>query len=363
MAKRYRPDRLLLIATLGLLSLGVVMVFSASAVYAAELYDHAAMFLVRQLVWLVLGLAALFGMIQIDYRRLCQPAFVFPALCVVLVMLVAVLFLDPSRSTHRWLRLAGFSLQPSELAKLALIFFLAYFLERRRHAIDDVPGTLLPAGCITLVLVGLVVIEPDLGTAAALSAIAASMFFVAGLRLSYLAYLASAGAVAAYFLIVRVPYRMARIRAFLDPYADPQGTGFQSIQSQLAVGSGGIAGVGFMDGKQKLFYLPEAHTDFIFAVVGEELGLLGAVAVVVLFGIIAWRGVRIALGAPDGLARQLAVGVTVMIIGQALINLSVVLGLLPTKGISLPFISYGGSGLLAMLLGIGLLLNLSQHVD
>jgi cell division protein FtsW len=205
--------------------------------------------------------------------------------------------------------------------------------------------------------------QPDLGTAAVIVAIAGAMFFVAGLRWQYLAYLAAAGCIAAYFLIVRVPYRMARIQAFLDPYADPQGSGFQTIQSLLAVGSGGITGVGLMDGKQKLFYLPEAHTDFIFAVVGEELGLLGAAIVVILFGIIAWRGLRIAALAPDGLARLLAVGVTVMVVGQAFINLSVVIGLLPTKGISLPFISYGGSGLLAMLLGMGLLLNISQRVD
>ena len=363
MAKHYRPDRLLLIATLGLLALGVVMVFSASAVYASELYGNAGIFVLRQFIWLILGLGALFLMTQLDYRRLCQPAVVFPALCAVLVLLVAVFFLDPSRSTHRWIRLGLFSVQPSEFAKLALILFLAYFLERRRHAVDDVPGTLLPAGCITAVLVGLILLQPDLGTAAVIVAIAGGMFFVAGLRLQYLACFAAAASVAAYFLIVRVPYRMARIQAFLDPYADPQGSGFQTIQSLLAVGSGGVTGVGLMDGKQKLFYLPEAHTDFIFAVVGEELGLVGAAIVVLLFGIIAWRGLRIAALAPDGLARLLAVGVTTMIVGQAFINLSVVIGLLPTKGISLPFISYGGSGLLVMLLGMGLLLNISQRVD
>lgn len=363
MAKHYRPDRLLIIATLGLLTLGVVMVFSASAVYASELYGNAGMFVLRQIVWLILGLGALFVMTQVDYRRLCQPAVVFPVLCVVLVLLVAVFFLDPSRSTHRWIRLGLFSVQPSELAKLALILFLAYFLERRRHAVDDVPGTLLPAGAIAAVLIGLILLQPDLGTAAVVVAIAGGMFFVAGLRWQYLAYLATAGCVAAYFLIVRAPYRVARIKAFLDPYADPQGSGFQTIQSLLAVGSGGITGVGLMDGKQKLFYLPEAHTDFIFAVVGEELGLLGAAVVVILFGIIAWRGLRIAALAPDGLARLLAVGVTVMVVGQAFINLSVVIGLLPTKGISLPFISYGGSGMLVMLLGMGLLLNISQRVD
>lgn len=363
MAKRYRPDRILLVTTLALVVLGVLMVFSASAVLASEVYGHAAMFLLRQLIWVLLGVGGFFLMLQLDYKRLCQPAVVFPALFVVLALLVAVFFLDPSRSTHRWVRLGMISVQPSELAKLVLILFLAYFLERRRHAVNDVPGTLLPAAAITLVLVGLVVIEPDLGTAAALAVIAGTMFFAAGMRLRYIAYLGLAALPALYLLIVRVPYRMARIRAFLDPYSDPQGTGFQAIQSLLAVGSGGITGVGLMDGKQKLFYLPEAHTDFIYAVIGEELGLIGAALVVVLFGVFAWRGLRIALGAPDGLSRLLAVGVTTMVVGQALINLSVVVGLLPTKGIGLPFISYGGSGLLVMMLGVGLLLNVSQHVD
>ncbi|MBI4466529.1 MAG: putative lipid II flippase FtsW [Acidobacteria bacterium] len=363
MAKHYRPDRVLFGATVVLLLVGVVMVFSASAMYATELSGRPAMFLVRQLVWLSLGLAGLFLVLQLDFHRLAQPALVFPALFVVVALLVAVLFLDPSRSTHRWVRWGPLSLQPSELAKLVLILFLAYFLQRRRHAVNDVPGTLLPAAGITAVLVGLVVVEPDLGTAAVLSLIAGAMFFVAGMRIRYLAYLALAALPAAYLLIVRVPYRLVRIRAFLDPASDPQGSGFQMIQSLLAVGSGGIAGVGLMDGKQKLFYLPEAHTDFIFAVVGEELGLIGATLVVGLFAVFFWRSLRIALRAPDNLARLLAVGVTAMVIGQALINLSVVLGLLPTKGIPLPFISYGGSSLLVMLLGVGLLLNISQYAD
>lgn len=363
MAKRYRPDRVLFGVTLALLVLGIVMVFSASAVYADELFGHPAMFLLRQSVWVALGLVGLFAVMQLDYRRLCHPTLVFTAVCVVVVLLVAVLFLDTSRSTHRWIRWGPLSVQPSELAKLALILFLAYFLERRRHAVNDVTGTLLPAAGITAVLVGLVVVEPDLGTAAVLGLIAGTMFFAAGMRVRYLLYLLLGAAPTVYLLIVRVPYRLARIRAFLDPYADPQGTGFQTIQSLLAVGSGGITGVGLMAGKQKLFYLPEAHTDFIFAVIGEELGLIGAAAAVILFGLFCWRGLRIGARAPDGLARQLAVGTTVMVVGQALINLSVVLGLLPTKGISLPFISYGGSGLLVMLLGVGVLLNISQYVD
>lgn len=363
MAKRYRPDRVLFGATVGLLMVGVVMVFSASALYAAELYGHPAMFLLRQVMWLLLGLAGLFLILQVNYRQLAQPTPIFTALFIVVVLLVVVLFLDPSRSTHRWIRWGMFSIQPSELAKLVLILFLGYFLERRRRVVNDVTGTLIPASFITAILITLVVVEPDFGTTAVLGLIAGSMFFAAGMHIRYLVYLGLAALPVVYFLIVLVPYRMARITAFLDPQADPQGSGFQTIQSLLAIGSGGVTGVGLMDGKQKLFYLPEAHTDFIFAVVGEELGLIGAALVVALFGIYCWRGLRIAAGAPDGLGRLLAVGVTAMVVGQALINLSVAVGLLPTKGISLPFISYGGSDLLVMLLGTGLLLNISQHVD
>lgn len=363
MAKRYRPDRVLFASLLILLVLGIVMVFSASAIYASELYDSPTMFLLRQLLWVGLGLAGLFALLQIDYRQLRQPGAIFTAVFLVTVLLIAVLFFDPTRNTHRWLRWGSLSLQPSEFAKLVLVLFLAYFLERRRRAMNDLAGTLLPTALVTGVFFALVVIEPDLGTAALLVLIAGSMLFVAGMPLRYLFGLALAGAPVAYLLVVRVPYRLARIQAFLDPTADPQGSGFQSIQSMLAMGSGGITGVGLMQGKQKLFYLPEAHTDFIFAVVGEELGLLGAAAVLVLVGVLCWRGLRIAARAPDGYARLLAVGITTMIVGQALINLSVVVGLLPTKGIPLPFISYGGSDAVVMLLGMGLLLNLSQHVD
>lgn len=363
MAKRYRPDRVMFGTLLALLVIGIVTVFSSSAVYASELFGSPAMFLIRQALWVALGLGGLFALLTLDYRRFRHPGAIFTAVFIVLALLVAVLFWEPIRNTHRWLHWGSFSLQPSELAKLVLILFLAYFLERRRHAVNDLGGTLLPAAAITGAFCGLVVIEPDLGTAATLALIALAMFFAAGVHLRYLLYLVLAAAPLLYFLVVRVPYRMARIQAFLDPASDPQGAGFQTIQSILAIGSGGVTGAGLMQGKQKLFYLPEAHTDFAYAVVGEELGLLGAVTVVVLFAVLGWRGLRLAQRAPDGFARLLTVGITTMIVGQALVNLSVVLGLLPTKGMPLPFISYGGSDVLVMLLGMGLLLNLSQHAD
>ncbi|MFQ5816341.1 MAG: putative lipid II flippase FtsW [Terriglobia bacterium] len=363
MAKHLELDRILLGTVLALLTLGVVMVFSASAVYAREQLGNPYLLLWRQLLWLGLGLGAMFAVVNVDYQRLRQPLAIFTAIFIVIVLLVAVLFLDPAHQTHRWIRWGPLSLQPSELAKLVLILFLAYFLHRRRRAVNDSTGTLLPAAAIVAIFVGLVIVEPDLGTAASLALIAASMFFIAGVEWRYFAYLAVLALPAAYWLIVRVPYRLERIRAFLDPAADPQGGGFQILQSLLAVGSGGVTGVGLMDGKQKLFYLPEAHTDFIFAVIGEELGLVGAGLVVVLFGIFCWRGLRVAMGAPDNFSRLLATGVTAMVTWQALINVSVVLGLLPTKGIPLPFISYGGTSLLVMLLATGLLLNVSQFVD
>lgn len=363
MARRYAPDYILFSSMLALLVVGLVMVFSASAVYASELYGRPWMFLLKQLLWVTIGLAGLFALLQLDYRKLRLPAPIFTAVFSISVLLVTVLFMDASRNTHRWLKLDSFSIQPSEFSKLVLILFLAYFLERQRDVINDFRRTLLPAGLITTVLFVLVVVEPDLGTAALLALIAVAMFFVAGLQFRYLAFLGALGVPVLAFLIVLEPYRLERVKSFLDPTADPHGTGFQAIQSLMAVGSGGVTGVGLMQGKQKLFYLPEAHTDFIYAVVGEELGLLGALLVAALFGVIAWRGLRIASRAPDLFARLLAVGVTVMVVGQAFINISVVLALLPTKGIPLPYISYGGSDVLVMLLGMGLLLNISQHAD
>ena len=363
MARRYAPDYILFSSTLALLVVGLGMVFSASAVYAGELYGQPWTFLLKQAVWVAVGIGGVFAMLQLDYRKLREPAPIFTALFLVSLLLVAVLVLDPSRNTHRWLKFGSFSVQPSEFAKLVLILFLAYFLERKRRVLNDIRKTLLPAGLVAGVLFLLVVIEPDLGTAVLLGLIALAMLFVAGLHLRYLAFL---GALAVPLLggfVLLEPYRIERVLVFLDPTRDPQGSGFQAIQSILAVGSGGVTGAGLMQGRQKLFYLPEAHTDFIYAVIGEELGLWGALLVVALFGVIGWRCVRIIIGAPDLFSQLLTAGVATMIVGQALINLSVVLGMLPTKGIPLPFISYGGSDVVVMLLGMGLLLNISQHAN
>ena len=363
MAKRISVDRVLFIVTLLLVFVGLVMVFSASAVMAKEKYHSGYFFLERQIGWAIGGFIAMMIGMRIDYKRLKHPAVVFSTLGVTTLMLISVFFLDRAHNTHRWFHFAGFSFQPSELAKPALILFLAFFLENRTRAMDDFRNTLIPAVIPTLVFVGLIVFQPDLGTAIACAAITGCILFVAGLRLRYLGYAVLASLLPLYFLIFHVAYRRDRILAFMNPYSDPQGRGFHIIQSLIAVSTGGLTGVGLMEGKEKLFYLPEPHTDFIFSVLGEELGLVGCLVVVFLFAIFLWRGVRTALHTQDMFGRFLAVGVTSMVVVQAFINISVVLGLMPTKGIPLPLISYGGSSLFITLACVGVLLNVSKQAE
>ncbi len=343
MAKRVSADRWLFTVTLCLVFVGLVMVFSASAVIAKERYGSGYTFLFRQLAWALTGIAAMFIAMKLDYRRYKHPAVVFSVLGVTTLMLISVFFLDRTHHTHRWIHWGSFSFQPSEIAKPALILFLAFFLESRTRSIDDWRNTLLPALIPTAVFLGLIVFQPDLGTAIACAAITGSVLFVAGLRLRYLGYALLASLAPLYFLIFHVAYRRDRILAFLDPYSDPQGRGFHIIQSLIAVSTGGITGLGLMEGKQKLFYLPEPHTDFIFAVTAG--------------------GIRTSLHTQDMFGRLLSVGITSMVVVQAFINVSVVLGLMPTKGIPLPFVSYGGSSLFVTLACVGVLLNISKQAD
>jgi cell division protein FtsW len=363
MAKRVSVDRLLFIVTLLLVFIGLVMVFSASAVIAKERYHSGYFFLLRQMGWAIAGFVAMMIGMRVDYKRLKHPAVVFCLLGVTALMLILVFFLDRSHHTHRWIHFAGFSFQPSELAKPALILFLAFFLENRTRSMDDWRNTLIPAIVPTLAFIVLIVFQPDLGTALACAAITICILFVAGLEIKYLAYSFVGSLLPLYFLIFHVAYRRDRILAFLDPYSDPQGRGFHIIQSLIAVSTGGLTGVGLMEGKEKLFYLPEPHTDFIFSVLGEELGLLGCMVVVALFATLLWRGVRTALRSQDMFGRFLAVGITSMVVVQAFINMSVVLGLMPTKGIPLPLISYGGSSLFITLACIGVLLNITKQAE
>ena len=368
MPRRLENDRWLFGVTLVLCLFGAVMILSASAVTAEQQYGHSYIFLLRQAAWLLLGLSGMFVLMRTDYRKLREPVVIYPVVCVVLLMLAGVFFLDKSHATHRWIKLGPANIQPSELAKLAVILYLAWFLDQKRRAKatmefckEDFLQTILPAAGPILICVVLVLLQPDLGTAIEIVLVATAILYVAGLSWKWIAAGAAAAIPVLYLLITQVSYRQARLMAFLHPDSDPQGAGFQLLQSLIAVGSGGFTGVGLMESKQKLFYLPEAHTDFIYAVICEELGFIGAMIVIALFVVYGWRGMRAAFSAPDGFGKLLALGITAMVLSQALINFAVVLGMVPTKGIPLPFISYGGSSLLVMLLATGVLLNISQQ--
>ncbi|MGA2099711.1 MAG: putative lipid II flippase FtsW [Candidatus Sulfotelmatobacter sp.] len=363
MAKRVSVDRWLFTVTMLLVFLGLVMVFSASAVMARERFGSPYAFLSKQLIWAVAGLVAMVVAMRVDYKKYKQPAIVFSLLGLTTLLLISVFFLDRSHNTHRWIHFGGFSFQPSELAKPVLILFLAYFLESRAKTMDDVRNTLLPAAAPVVVFLGLIVLQPDLGTAIACAGIAACILYVAGMRMRYFGYAFGASLLPLYLLIFHVAWRRDRILAFLNPYADRQKTGFHIIQSLIAVGTGGITGTGLMEGKQKLFYLPEPHTDFIFAVTAEELGLVGAIFVVALFAVFLWRGMRASWRTEDLFGRYLAVGITIMVVLQAFINISVVLGMMPTKGIPLPLVSYGGSSLFVTLACVGVLLNITKQAE
>jgi cell division protein FtsW len=361
MARQLQSDRVLFGAVVALVLFGALMVYSASAVMAADKYGYGNYFLYRQLAWGIAGLICIAILMQMDYRRLASPMVVFPALALEIVLLVAVLFVNRSHNTHRWFHLGMISFQPSELAKIVLALFLAFFLDMRKGEVNNIKHTLAPILLVSGIMAVLVFGGRDLGTTLAMGLIMSAMLFSAGLNLWYFVVAGIAASVPLYFFIFHTTYRANRISAFLNPYSDPLGKGFQIIQSFIAVGTGGITGVGLMDGKQKLFFLPEPQTDFIFSVVGEELGLLGCLAVMAVFAVILVRGLKASAACKDDFGRLLAVGLTVMIVGQALVNMSVVLGLLPTKGIPLPFVSYGGSSLLVNLMAVGILLNISQQ--
>jgi cell division protein FtsW len=363
MARKLQSDKWLFLATLALVSVSVVMVYSASALLALDRYQQPYLFVTKQVMWTLLGIAVLSIVMRVDYRVYRNDALVWTLLGVVGVLLVAVLFSRPVNGARRWFAIGGFGIQPSELAKMVGIVFTAIMLERRMHRINEVRYALLPIALVIGAIVGLVLLEPDLGTAASLVAVVGIMVFAAGISYRYLAGAVLLALPAIYVILMSADYRRRRLVAFMDPWADPLGDGFQVIQSLIAVGTGGVFGKGLMQGVQKLLYLPEPHTDFIFAVVGEELGLLGASIVVICFCVIAWRGMRTAMRAPDGFGSFLALGLTMMIVLTAFLNMSVVLGLMPTKGIPMPLVSFGGSSLLINLLGLGVLLNISQHAS
>jgi len=363
MARRLSSDFTLFAVTAALLGLGLVMVWSASSTLAQEKYGNAYYFLVKQVLWAAVGLIVMVAALRIDYRRLRHPAVVYGAVIATTLLLILVLFLKPVNEAHRWIRLGPLSFQPAELAKLAIVLFLAYHLERRGDRVKEFLPSLFPVMLLLGWFAFLIAIQPDLGSATTLVLTACVMLYMAGVRFRHFAVLGLLALPILYKAIAGVPYRLERIITFIDPYSDARGSGYQIIQSLIAVGTGGVGGVGLMEGRQKLFYLPYPYSDFIYAVIGEELGLLGAAAVVTAFVLFLWRGVRAAGRAPDAFGSYLAAGLTLAVVLQAFINMSVVLGLLPTKGIPLPFISAGGSSLVLTLLSVGLVLNVSQHAD
>ncbi|WP_263368363.1 putative lipid II flippase FtsW [Edaphobacter bradus] len=363
MAKRVGVDKWLFGVVLLLVLFGLVMVFSASAVMAKAEYGSPYQFMLRQAGWAVVGMIALALLMQVDYRRYNNPKVVFTAVGITLVLLIGVFAMRDSHNTHRWFRFGFMSFQPSELAKPTLVLFLAYFLQTRIHKMDDWRGTILKAALPPLIFVALILKEPDLGTAIVCVAVTALMLYLAGLQVRYLGIGVLCATPVLYYMLFRVPWRRARMLAYLNPEADPRGTGFHILQSLIAVGTGGIRGLGLMEGRQKLFYLPEPHTDFIYANVCEELGLIGALLLIALFVALGYRGLRAAYLSTDPFARFLAFGLTTTVLIQAFFNMSVVVALLPTKGITLPFVSFGGTSLFVMLASMGVLLNVTREID
>lgn len=364
MAKRVGVDKWLFGVVLMLVLFGLVMVFSASAVMAKAQYGSPYPYVAKQAMYALLGMGALTILMRIDYRRYNTPRVVFPAMAITTVLLMSVFAMHALNNTHRWIKFGSFfTFQPSELAKPMVVLFLAYFLQTRIHKMDDWRGTVIRAALPPLVFIALILKEPDLGTAMVCAAVTMLMLYLAGLQVKYIGFAILAASPVMYYMLFRVPWRRARMLAFVNPDADPRGTGFHILQSLIAVGTGGFRGLGLMEGRQKLYFLPEAWTDFIYANISEELGLLGALALVGLFVMFGYRGMRAAFLATDPFARFLAFGITTAVLIQAFFNISVTLALLPTKGITLPFISFGGTSLFVTLAGMGVLLNITREIE
>ncbi len=364
MAKRVGVDKWMFGIALLLVVVGLVMVFSASAVVAQERFHSPYIYVGRQAGWAALGVVAMLALMRIDPGRYNSPRFIYPAVSITMLLLVAVFFFPGSHHTHRWIRFGGFfSFQPSEIAKPVLVLFLAWFLQPRLDAMRDWKHTLLPAAIVPAILMLLVVRQPDLGTAMVLGGVTALMLILAGMEWKYLVGATAAVMPGLLALLFLVPWRRARMLAFMHPGADPEGAGFHITQSLIAVGTGGLTGRGYMEGMQKLFYLPEASTDFIFANIAEELGFIGSMLIVLLFAVLAVRGLRAVFRTRDSFARLVAFGITTTILLQAFFNISVVLSLVPTKGIPLPLISSGGTSVACTLASIGILLGITRQAE
>jgi cell division protein FtsW len=364
MAARVGFDKWMFGTTLLLVVVGLAMVFSASAVVAEAKYHSEFADLGRQAGWALAGVGCMLILMRIPYEVYNSPRFIYPALSITTLLLLLVFFIPGSHNTHRWIRFGGhFTFQPSEIAKLVLVLFLAWFLSTRLDAMRDWKQTLLRAVVMPVVLILLIVKQPDLGTALVLAGVTGMMLILAGMEWKYLMVGVLAALPGLVALLFMVSWRRQRMLVFMHPDSDPMGAGFHINQSLIAVGAGGFTGRGFMEGMQKLFYLPEAATDFIYANIAEELGFLGAILVLGLFAFFGVRGLRTAFRSQDPFARLVAFGITASILLQAFFNISVVLSLVPTKGIPLPLISSGGTSLFCTLASIGILLNISRKVD
>ncbi len=354
----HRGDIFLLSVVLFLVFIGVVMVFSASAIVSHEKFDTSYLFLIKQIIWTVMGVFLMLVLARIDYNKLQK--FSRPLMVFSFSLLVLVLLIEPGE-IKRWLKFGMMSFQPSEMAKICLILYIADVLDRKGSKLQDFKKGLLPILAVAGVFLILIYAEPDLGTAVILGLVVLAMLFMGGVRFSHLLSLVLASIPLLYFAVFHVAYRRERILTFINPWADAQRIGYQIVQALLALGSGGFFGKGLGASRAKLFFLPEPYTDFIFSIIGEELGFLGASLIIFLFVIIAWRGLHIATRAPNQFGNLLAAGITFLITFQAVLNISIVTACLPTKGITLPFLSYGGSSLVFSLAGVGILLNISRQ--
>lgn len=361
MFKRVREDNIILFITLFLVVAGLVMVYSASSVMALRKKADSFYFLKRQAVWVGIGLAAMFAAWNTDYKKLKRPA--LPLLAVVALLLVGVMLPGIGAEINgakRWIRLAGLTFQPSEFLKPVLLVTISASLAKRSDRLGEFWTGVGPYLAMTGMFALLIMLEPDLGTAATIFAVVLSMIFVSGMRLTHLGYMSLAVLPVLYYELFRVGFRLQRLMVFLDPWQDPLGKGFQTIQSFLAFGGGGLTGLGLGAGRQKLMFLPEPHSDFIFSVIGEELGLMGSMTVAVMFMVFTLCGIRLSLRCEDPFGRVLAFGLTMMIGLQSIINMGVATGLFPNKGMPLPFMSAGGSSVMVALLSVGILLSIAK---
>lgn len=360
--KKTTPDIILMIITFTLLGIGLIMVYSASAVWADYKFDDSFFFAKRQMLFAGVGIIAMFFIMNVDYWTWKTWAKVILIACFVLLIIVLIPGIGKVRNgSQSWIGVGAFSVQPSEFMKLAMIAFLAKFLSQNQKLITSFKNGLVPSLGLVFFAFGLIMLQPDLGTGTVMVGTSVVMIFIAGARISHFAGLGLLAAAGFVGLIISAPYRMKRITSFLDPWEDPLNSGFQIIQSLYAIGPGGLFGLGLGQSRQKFFYLPEPQTDFIFAILAEELGFIGGSFILLLFALLLWRGIRIALGAPDLFGTFLASGIIAMIAIQVMINIGVVTGLMPVTGITLPFLSYGGSSLTLMLMAVGVLLNISRH--